>query len=197
MSMTSLDGVKATLENSLKGIERYNPNNIDKLQSYVDGQVAENGYDLEANLALLKLYQFNPNLLNMEYVAKVLLKSLANLPHSDFLLCKSLLSQDILDDPTIKCVQEMANLLESCSFKEFWEKSRTDFAKLTRAISGFEDCMRKYVCHVISTTYQRIPEDRLCELLGLEHDENTVNLVNCIPSISISKNDYLSIIINL
>ena len=34
--------------------------------------------------------------------------------------------------------------------------------------------MRKFVCHVISTTYQRIPEDRLCELLGVT-DENTVN----------------------
>ena len=63
-------------------------------------------------------------------------------------------------------------MLETCSFKEFWEKSRTDFAKLTRAIAGFEDNMRKYVCHVISTTYQRIPEERLCELLGLERDEN-------------------------
>ena len=89
-------------------------------------------------MALLKLYQFNPNLLNMEYVGKVLLKSLSNLPHSDFLLCKSLLSQDILDDATVKSIQEMANLLESCSFKEFWhEKSRfTEFSKLTRAIQG-------------------------------------------------------------
>merc|ERR1719219_200683 len=172
--MTSLDGIKASLEASLKGIERYNPNNIGTLERYVDVQVDENGYDLEANLALLKLYQFNPTMLNLDYVCKVLLKSLSNLPHSDFLLCKSLLSQDILDDPTVKSIQEMANLLESCSFKEFWEKSRTEFSKLTRAIQGFEDCMRKFVCHVISTTYQRIPEDRLCELLGLS-DENMMN----------------------
>ena len=121
---------------TVKRIERYNPNNIGTLERYVDVQVDETGYDLEANLALLKLYQFNPNLLNMEYVGKVLLKSLSNLPHSDFLLCKSLLSQDILDDPTVKSIQEMANLLESCSFKEFWEKSRTEFSKLTRAIQG-------------------------------------------------------------
>ena len=106
-------------------------------------QVAENGYDLEANLALLKLYQFNPTDLNIEYVCKVLLKSLANLPHSDFLLCKSLLSLEILEDPTVKSIQSMAEMLESCSFKEFWEKSRTEFAKLTRAIAGFEDNMRK------------------------------------------------------
>lgn len=71
-------------------------------------------------------------------------------------------------------IQKMANLLETCSFKEFWEKSRTEFSKLTKAIAGFEDCMRKFVCHVISNSYQRIPEDRLCELLGLE-DEKVVD----------------------
>ena len=173
MSMTSLDGIKASLDKALKGIERYNPNNIPTLERYVDVQVEENGYDLEANLALLKLYQFNPSNLNKEYVCKVLLKSLANLPHSDFLLCKSLLSQEILEDPMVVSIQKMANMLETCSFKEFWEKSRTEFAKLTKAIAGFEDCMRKFVCHVISNSYQRIPEDRLCELLGLE-DEKVV-----------------------
>jgi len=169
--MTPLDGLKANLATSLQGIERYNPHNIATIQHYIDVQVAENGYDLEANLALLKLYQFNPTELSMEYVCKVLLKSLANLPHSDFLLCKSLLSLEILEDETVKSIQSMAEMLETCSFKEFWEKSRTDIGKLTRAIAGFEDNMRKYVCHVISTTYQRIPEERLCELLGLS-DEN-------------------------
>ena len=136
--------------------------------------MAENGYDLEANLALLKLYQFNPNMLNIEYVCKVLLKSLASLPLSDYLLCKSLLSLEILDNEKVKSIQTMAEMLEACSFKEFWAKSRTDFANLTRAIAGFEDNMRKYVCHVISTTYQRIPEERLCELLGLQ-DEDMMN----------------------
>ena len=175
MSMTPMDGIKASLEGKLKGIERYNPNNIPDIEHYIDVQVAENGYDLEANLALLKLYQFNPTMLNLDYVCKVLLKSLSNLPHSDFLLCKSLLSLETLEEDRVKSIQSMGEMLETCSFKEFWEKSRTDFAKLTRAIAGFEDNMRKYVCHVISTTYQRIPEERLCELLGLERDENMMN----------------------
>merc|ERR1712014_257363 len=131
MSLTTLDSIKANLAQSLSGIERYNPNNIATLENYVQVQVDDNGYDLEANLALLKLYQFNPTELSMEYVCKVLLKSLANLPHSDFLLCKSLLSLETLEDPTVKNIQIMAEMLETCSFKEFWEKSRTDFAKLT------------------------------------------------------------------
>jgi translation initiation factor 3 subunit K len=39
---------------------RYNPENIKTLEHYVELQAREKGYDLEANLALLKLYQFNP-----------------------------------------------------------------------------------------------------------------------------------------
>lgn len=50
MSMTPLDGMKAALAATLQGIERYNPDNIPKLERYIDEQVSENGYDLEANL---------------------------------------------------------------------------------------------------------------------------------------------------
>lgn len=54
-------------------------------------QVSENMYDLEANLAILKLYQFFPNLYKPEIVCWILLKSLTNLPNTDFVLCRCLL----------------------------------------------------------------------------------------------------------
>lgn len=56
-------------------------------------QSRENAYDLEANLAVLKLYQFNPNSFNIEIVSQILLKALTNLPHTDFILCKCLLNE--------------------------------------------------------------------------------------------------------
>ena len=34
---------------------RYNPENLDTLESYVGVQASQNTYDLEANLAVLKL----------------------------------------------------------------------------------------------------------------------------------------------
>jgi len=40
----------------LVGMERYNPSNIDILEAFVDTQCASGSYDLDANLALLKLY---------------------------------------------------------------------------------------------------------------------------------------------
>merc|ERR1719369_953319 len=88
----------------LQGIERYNPDNIKTLECYVDLQARERGYDLEANLALLKLYQFNPTHTNMAVVVQILLKSLTNLPHTDFVLCKCLLSQEVQEDPQIKTI---------------------------------------------------------------------------------------------
>ena len=67
-------------------------------------QAREKAYDLEANLALLKLYQFNPTYSNLEVVMQILLKSLTNLPHTDFVLCKCLLSQEVLEDPQVNLI---------------------------------------------------------------------------------------------
>lgn len=70
---------------------RYNPDNLPFLERYVEMQSKENLYDLEANLAVLKLYQFNPNSFNIDITCQILLKALTNLPHTDFILCKCLL----------------------------------------------------------------------------------------------------------
>lgn len=75
---------------------RYNPENLSALEQYVDAQVAEDTYDLEANLAILKLYQFNPTCFKTEYVVSILLKALANLPHTDFILCKCLIDPQLV-----------------------------------------------------------------------------------------------------
>lgn len=55
-------------------------------------QSKENTYDLEANLAVLKLYQFNPHSFNIDITCQILLKALTNLPNTDFILCKCLLT---------------------------------------------------------------------------------------------------------
>ena len=120
-----MDGMKSQIKSMLQGIERYNPENIKTLEHYVDLQAREKGYDLlqkyftfvtkifqhcyknisrydlEANLALLKLYQFNPTYNNLTVVVQILLKSLTNLPHTDFVLCKCLLSQEVLEEPQV------------------------------------------------------------------------------------------------
>ena len=73
---------------------RYNPENIATLEQYVELQAKENTYDLEANLALLKLYQFKHGSYKPTVACLILLKALTNLPHTDFVLCKCLLGQE-------------------------------------------------------------------------------------------------------
>lgn len=51
-----------------------------------------------------------------------MLKALMNLPHSDFVCCKALLPQNILEEPVLKNILYMADLLELCQFKAFWKK---------------------------------------------------------------------------
>ena len=61
------------------------------LEDYVQYQIDQRFYDFDANMALLKMYQFDPNHFDAESVANILLLALTNLPKPDFLLCKYLL----------------------------------------------------------------------------------------------------------
>jgi translation initiation factor 3 subunit K len=167
-----MEGMKAEIKEMLLGIERYNPDKVPTLEHYVNLQSRERGYDLEANLALLKLYQFMPELYKLDVVAQILLLSLTNLPHNDIVLCKAMLSQEVLEDQKIGTILYLSELLEMCQFKTFWKEINKHHT-LTGMVTGFEDSVRKFVCHVISITYQTIEDTVLRELLGLV-DENAI-----------------------
>ncbi len=74
----------------------YNPNNLQILEKYICDQSRDNSYDLEANLAVLKLYQFNPQMTEKSIVVKILLKALTSLPNTDFVLCKCLIESSLV-----------------------------------------------------------------------------------------------------
>lgn len=135
------------------------------MEEYVDEQARDNTYDLDANLAVLKFYQFNPHSLNMEITYLILLKALTNLPHTDFVLCKSLLLPSQLKDETVQKIIDIADILEQCDFALFWSvvESKKD---LFENVSGFYDSIRKFVCHVVSATFQTIDKNYLSKLLG-------------------------------
>ncbi|XP_067120890.1 eukaryotic translation initiation factor 3 subunit K [Centruroides vittatus] len=158
------EAMRATVASMLRGIDRYNPENLQTLHKYVEIQARENAYDLEANLAVLKLYQFNPQKFQKHVVEQILLKALTNLPHTDFVLCKCLIDQSHFDKSNIKEIIELHDLLEMAKFKEFWEKIAT--MKDINTINGFEDSIRKFICHIINITYQRVSKSELAVLLG-------------------------------
>ncbi|KTF83453.1 hypothetical protein cypCar_00047616 [Cyprinus carpio] len=126
---TTFEQMRANVGKLLRGIDRYNPENLSTLERYVDTQARENAYDLEANLAVLKLYQFNPAYFQTTVTAQILLKALTNLPHTDFTLCN-------------------VCLLMLCVSQASLEENRD----LIDGITGFEDSVRKCVSSIMATS---------------------------------------------
>ena len=68
-------------------------------------QIQPSAYDFEANLAILKLYQFYPQTTNMEVVAKILAKA-RMATGTDFLLCTYLISEQIKVDTVVEALEQ-------------------------------------------------------------------------------------------
>uniref|UniRef100_A0A3B3S2J7 Eukaryotic translation initiation factor 3 subunit K n=1 Tax=Paramormyrops kingsleyae TaxID=1676925 RepID=A0A3B3S2J7_9TELE len=140
---SSFEQMRANVGKLLRGIDRYNPENLATLERYVETQAKENAYDLEANLAVLKLYQFNPAYFQTTVTSQILLKALTNLPHTDFTLCKCMIDQTHQEERPIRQILYLGNLLETCHFQAFWS-SLEENRELIDGITGFEDSVRKY-----------------------------------------------------
>ncbi|KAM7353565.1 eukaryotic translation initiation factor 3 subunit k [Cochliomyia hominivorax] len=163
--VTMENGQSQTIQEMLGCIERYNPDHLKTLEAYVEDQAKNNTYDLEANLAVLKLYQFNPHMLNFDITYTILLKSLTNLPHTDFVMAKCLLLPQQMKNETVQTIIDLADILERTDFTLFWQRAEVN-KNLFRHIQGFHDSIRKFVCHVVNITFQKIRKDQLKEMLG-------------------------------
>ncbi|XP_037072775.1 eukaryotic translation initiation factor 3 subunit K-like isoform X2 [Pollicipes pollicipes] len=150
--------------------QRYNPKNLVMFEQYVDRQCAENMYDLEANLAVLKLYQFNPSEYNPAITQRILLKAITNLPHTDIILCKCLLAPENMEEPEVQDILRLSTLLELCQFQAFWEII-VEQPSIIAGMTGFEDSIRRYACHVLNITYQRISKELVRSTLNVTASE--------------------------
>ncbi|CAB4002294.1 Eukaryotic translation initiation factor 3 subunit K [Paramuricea clavata] len=166
------EDTREDISHLLQGINRYNPENLPQLEAYVQLQTSENKYDLDANLSILKLYQFNPQLHQTNVVVQILLKALMNLPRTDFYLCKCLIDENHAHDKSIEKVLYLSDLMETCHFKDFWNEIRQECPELIDGVRGFEAALMLYIGGVLSTTYQSIDIQLLSDLLGgLEGNE--------------------------
>lgn len=135
------------------------------MENHVREQAKNDKYDLEANLAVLKFYQFYPTISNLEITNLILLKALTNFPHTDFTLCKCLLLPAQMNDETVSEIINLADILEKCDFELFWSKVLST-PDLVVNVKGFFDSIRKYVCHVVGITFQTIARDYFVRLMG-------------------------------
>jgi len=163
------------IQHQLQDMNRYNPDNQAMLEDYVTQQVRDGSYDLDANMALLKLYQFYPNSVRNEIILAVLLKGMMRLPEPDFVMYKSLLSS--LNDPdmdkNVKRALEIHKLLEKCRFGKFWEELQAEHDMIIE-FHGFEDAIREYICGVIGISFQRLSLENLKEFLGLTNTSDAI-----------------------
>ncbi|MCJ1414500.1 hypothetical protein MMC32_000827 [Xylographa parallela] len=158
----------------LNGLDRYNPETTSVFQDYVAQQCEDRTYDCYANLALLKLYQFNPHLTRDETTTNILVKALTVFPSPDFSLCLHLLPPHILnppssttslrtagDAPLSEAVQKLNvlnNLLSEANYKGFWSTLDSDdlYADLVADVSGFEELMRIRIAVTIGQSCREV-----------------------------------------
>ncbi|OMJ29629.1 Eukaryotic translation initiation factor 3 subunit K [Smittium culicis] len=159
----------------ITSVNRYNPENISVLEDYLKEQCnsfSSDSNDLAANLALLKLYQFNPDLINIDAVVSVLAKALTSLPGNDFIMCLYLLNEQIINDESVLKVLELKDLLETARFEIFWDVLSTDQARdLISNVRGFDDTIRSMIATNIANTHQSATAEFLELSLNLDNSE--------------------------
>jgi translation initiation factor 3 subunit K len=84
------------VQEALHHSKRFEIESVPVLVSFVKEQATSGTFDLEANIALLKLYQFYPQTIDRDVIATVLLKALMNMPTNDFLLCSYLVPEKLV-----------------------------------------------------------------------------------------------------
>uniref|UniRef100_A0A2I2ZIU6 Eukaryotic translation initiation factor 3 subunit K n=1 Tax=Gorilla gorilla gorilla TaxID=9595 RepID=A0A2I2ZIU6_GORGO len=129
--MVIFEQMRANVGMLLQGINRNNPEKLATLECYVEMQVKDTAYDLEANPAVLRLYQSNPAFFQTTDTAQIQLKALTNLPHTNFTPCKCMIGQ----------ILYLKDLLETSLFQAFWE-ALDENVDLLEGITGFEDSVR-------------------------------------------------------
>jgi len=169
MSLEMMES-KINLPRMLAGIERYNPMNLPKLESFVEYQVKEGCYNLEANLAVLKHYQFIPSKFNSDICLKILIKALTNMPKADFILCKCLIDPAFFENETIKIAKELHHDLETSQFQHFWEIVNSK-PELFVDVKDFHKNIRSYIVYLINITYDKVEKDFIKEILNVSDSD--------------------------
>lgn len=70
-----------------------------------------------------------------------------------------------MSESPINQIMYLGDILERCDFQHFWDRVLS-MSELCDRIVGFQDSIRKFVCHVVGITFQTIDKGLLAQLLG-------------------------------
>ncbi|KAG9457622.1 hypothetical protein H6P81_002130 [Aristolochia fimbriata] len=151
----------------LLAVNPYNPDILPDLENYVHEQVSSQIYSLDANLCLLRLYQFEPERMSVQIVARILVKALMALPAPDFNLCLFLIPERVQMEEQFKTLIVLSHYLETARFHQFWDEVAKNRG-IVEVVPGFEQAIQNYAIHVLSLTYQKVPRSVLAEAINIE-----------------------------
>ncbi|KVH94021.1 Armadillo-type fold, partial [Cynara cardunculus var. scolymus] len=157
----------------LVAVNPYNPDILPDLENYVNEQVSLQTYSLDANLCLLRLYQFEPERMSTQIVAHILIKvcSYGN-------ACPRFQPMSLLDsrksgtvlmqmDEQFKTLIVLSHYLETAKFRQFWDEAAKS-RHILEVVPGFEQAIQEYAVHVLSLTYQKVPRSVIAEAINME-----------------------------
>ncbi|KAI3443508.1 hypothetical protein Pfo_000173 [Paulownia fortunei] len=151
----------------LVSVNPYNPDILPDLENYVNEQVSSQTYSLNANLCLLRLYQFEPDRMSTQIVARILIKALMAMPAPDFSLCLFLIPERVQMEEQFKTLIVLSHYLETARFRQFWDEAAKSH-HILEVVPGFEQAIQAYAIHVLSLTYQKVPRSVLAESINVE-----------------------------
>ncbi|KAM0284173.1 hypothetical protein ACHAQH_002163 [Verticillium albo-atrum] len=162
--------------NIINGLERYNPEAVGTLESYLTEQCEQKYTDCNANRTLLKLYQLNPDRTKDEVVTNILVKTMTQFPSSQFSLAMHIITpaaaaQGELAEAIGK-LRSLNNWLEGAEYARFWNAVDGDdlVADLIADVGGFEDIIRQNIAVLLSQAYRQVSLSQLEAWLGLDGD---------------------------
>eukprot|EP00668_Euglena_longa_P040316 GGOE01053100.1.p1 GENE.GGOE01053100.1~~GGOE01053100.1.p1 ORF type:complete len:253 (+),score=79.40 GGOE01053100.1:414-1172(+) len=163
-------GMKRTTLSAASYVNVFEESLVDRLEDYVNQQLKENTFDMDANLHLLKLYQIFHHKANIDGIRKVLLKALMNLRQNAFTLALYLIPEKQQADAQIEVLADLAKLLEVAKYEEFWRKAEAS-KDAVQAATGFNHAIRDFILDVLLMTYRTVELPFLVEALNLKETE--------------------------
>merc|ERR1719191_1778744 len=149
------------IEQLLSGGGRYDIDILPQLEEYLQEQLDKGTYDLDANLAILKLYLLYPEEAKVSVYEGILLKALMAFPATDFALCMYQIPEK--HHSTLKDVIRLSQLLETAKFKAFWKTAEEQIKSVeeeggeTKGLAraqGWQAAVRLFIAGVVSSTYR-------------------------------------------
>ncbi|CAI5709102.1 unnamed protein product [Hyaloperonospora brassicae] len=159
------------------------------LEAYLAEQVQASSVDVDANLALLKLYQLYPSTLKAATVATVLIKGVMALPSTFFTGASTMVPESIREDADVSAVLDTGFMLQSCLFEDFWKKD----VAFASHVPGFLESVRAYIlmavyrsCSVVSTDVFKaklnVSDQQVADIVAAEQWTVAGNLIHIKPN---------------